>query len=71
MTGDWQKDWPVQPSIDRKTKEPTLTNSRWRALLGEVLFGLSAETQDDDEENGEPTFRFFSRTSPDVNGRVR
>ena len=45
--------WPVSPSGAR---QPTISNSDWRIVLGELVFGLSAKEQGD-EEAWTPKFR--------------
>ena len=58
-------EWPVQPTIDKRTHEPTLSNTNWRATLGHFIFGLPVGDQDVDDAKAGPTFRalisYFAR----------
>lgn len=65
VAGDWSKDWPIQPTVDRKTRENTVSNANWRLLLGAVFFGLDGDPDEDGSADGEPSFRslfsYFAR----------
>jgi uncharacterized protein YydD (DUF2326 family) len=56
--------WPIQPSLDAKSGDQILSNERWRALLGAVLFGLPVDA-DEERLRFSPTFRslfsYFAR----------
>jgi len=57
--------WPLQPVPDAKTGDRQFSNDpQWRPLLGQLLFGLPASSDDVDHRFG-PTFRslfpYFAR----------
>lgn len=57
--------WPLQPTLDAKSGDLAFSNEQWRALLGAVFFGLSAEVEEDERTRFRPTFRslfsYFAR----------
>ena len=57
--------WPMQPSLDAKSGDPSFSNEQWRTLLGTVLFGLSNTDESDQGQRFRPTFRslfsYFAR----------
>ncbi len=44
--------WPIQPTTEKKTGDLVIGNKLWKAVLSELVFGLS-----NTEENFGPTFR--------------
>lgn len=55
-TGDTSK-WPIQPTIDRKTGERLITNTNWKAVLGNLVFALPALDDEEDATTRTPSFR--------------
>ena len=57
-------DWPIQPKKEKKSGERTLKIGEWRVVLGQLMFGLSAEKGVD---KFGPTFRallpYFARNT--------
>jgi uncharacterized protein YydD (DUF2326 family) len=57
--------WPLEPALDVKSGDLVLSNEQWRALLGSVFFGLSADPDDEGRSRFAPTFRslfsYFAR----------
>jgi uncharacterized protein YydD (DUF2326 family) len=53
------EDWPVEPKYDKKKKMYTISNSKWKEILGYYMFGLTEQQVDDEElhPNSGPTFR--------------
>lgn len=45
--------WPIEPA---GTRAPLLSNTDWRTVLGTLMFGLSAQEQED-KDTTSPTFR--------------
>lgn len=69
LEGTDTKEWPVQPSINKKTGEYFITNGAWRGILGKLAFDMTlAEDGRSIEEHG-PTFRllfpYFARRQED------
>jgi uncharacterized protein YydD (DUF2326 family) len=64
VSGNTSK-WPIRPSLDAKAGVETVSNSQWRELMGELLFGLDANAGDDESAGYRPTFRalfpYFAR----------
>lgn len=56
VAGEEISNWPIRPTPDRNSGELTLTNSKWRDVLGEVVFGLSIASASERGKFG-PTFR--------------
>lgn len=56
LQGD-DSSWPIRPTFDAKTGDLVLSNEQWRALLGSVFFGLSADPGDEERLRFGPTFR--------------
>ena len=54
-TGDGSQ-WPIQPSRDKSSGELAIANSKWRTVLGDLMFGLPAHRVDERGRFG-PTFR--------------
>jgi len=54
--------WPTQPKRTRRDPDLLFKSNDWKALLGIRMFGLSAATDEGDDEQegtGEPTFRMM------------
>jgi uncharacterized protein YydD (DUF2326 family) len=64
-----QKRWPIHPRIRGKDERPSLSNEEWKAVLGSVMFGLRAASDDERAEKFIPTFRtlfpYFARLHED------
>lgn len=56
VSGDTSK-WAIQPTIDRKTGERLITNTNWKAVLGNLVFGLPALDDEEDSTSRTPSFR--------------
>ena len=54
-TGD-VSNWSIQPTLDKNSGEMIVPNSKWKSVLGELVFGLPVDKAD---ERGKfaPTFR--------------
>lgn len=56
--------WPRQPRLDKKRGHSVLSNNDWRAVLGQLMFGLPEADEEDPSRFG-PTFRslfsYFAR----------
>ena len=57
--------WPRTSRLDKKTGHLVLSNTNWRRVLGNKMFGLPVPDDDEDEKRFGPTFRsmfsyFFS-----------
>lgn len=57
--------WPIEPVLDGKSGDLVFSNEQWRALLGNVFFGLSVDPDDAGRSRFAPTFRslfsYFAR----------
>ncbi len=51
------KKWPVKPKEDKRTGRLVLSNNGWKAVLGELVFGLSVSEDGRSTEKYGPTFR--------------
>jgi uncharacterized protein YydD (DUF2326 family) len=53
--------WTVPPRVDKKSGELLISNTRWRLLLGNLMFGLPTEKQDRYSPAFRQLFAYFSR----------
>lgn len=56
LQGD-TSDWPIAPSLERRTGDLVISNENWRAALGALLFRLNSNVDDDANTRFRPTFR--------------
>ena len=61
--------WPVNPRVRGRDQRPSLSNEEWKEVLGSVMFGLKAASDDERAEKFIPTFRtlfpYFARLHED------
>ena len=61
--------WPVNPRIRGKDQRPSLSNEEWKVVLGSLMFGLKAASDEERAEKFIPTFRtlfpYFARLHED------
>lgn len=57
--------WLIAPTLDSKTDEFVFSNENWRTALGELLFRLNPDIDDEESGRFRPTFRslfsYFAR----------
>ncbi|MCK6580766.1 MAG: DUF2326 domain-containing protein [Anaerolineae bacterium] len=49
--------WPVKPKVDTERGIWTISNEKWKAVLGALLFNLPANDEGQDKEKNSPSFR--------------
>jgi len=57
--------WPVNPTVERDTRQTVVSNNQWRDVLGKLIFGLRNEDASETSAKFGPTFRslfsYFAR----------
>lgn len=58
LSGDYN-DWSIKPTTNKKALYPFISNSAWRAILGQKIFDLNVTDKGGPAEKNGPTFRML------------